>query len=57
MKVKVTRSFGFAGTREQFIREFPDDYSEEEIEEILFEEMCEKLSLGFEIIEREKDER
>lgn len=56
MKIKVTRSFGFAGTREEFIREFPDDYSQEEIEQILFEEMCEKLSLGFEIIEEKSDE-
>jgi hypothetical protein len=54
MKVKVSRSFGFVGTREEFVREFPDDYSEEEIEQILWEEMCEKLSLGFEILE-EKD--
>jgi hypothetical protein len=51
MKVKVNRSFGFAGTREEFTREFPDDYTEEEIEQILWEEMCERLSLGFEIVE------
>lgn len=54
MRVKVTRSFGFAGTREEYTTEFPDDFLEEEIEQILWDEMCEKLSLSFEIIEKEK---
>ena len=56
--IRITGSYGFAGTR--FVEEYevPPEISPEEIEswaegevQLVWENMCERLSCGYEIIE------
>ena len=63
MKIKITRSYGFVGTDDAWQVKVPDDIAElpqesEEFQEWYkglyygqWDEMCERLELGLEIIE------
>ena len=57
-KVKITGSYGYAGTRFTQYYEVPDhvptneiEYWAESLAEATYDEMCERLSCGYEIIE------